>query len=94
MANTSPSVSRISVRVSPGAPRNEIIGFAEGVLRVKVAAPPEKGKANRELISFLGKVLDISPSSLAVIKGHTSRSKLIEVSGLSQEELFRRLSLG
>ncbi len=94
MANTSPGVSRISVRVSPNAPKNEIVGFIEGVLRVKVAATPEKGKANRELISFLGRVLDVSPGSLAVIKGHTGRSKLIAVSGLSQEELLRRLSLG
>ena len=94
MASTSPGVSRLSVRVSPNAPKNEITGFVEGVLRVKVAAPPEKGKANRELISFLGRVLDISPGSLDVIKGHTGRSKLIAVSGLSQEELLRRLGLG
>lgn len=94
MASTSPETSHLSVRVSPNAPRNEIAGFAEGVLRVRVAAPPEKGKANRELISFLSRALDVDSGSLAVVRGHTGRSKLVAVSGLSQEELFRRLGLG
>jgi uncharacterized protein (TIGR00251 family) len=94
VASTSRGTSHLSVRVSPNAPRNEIAGFAEGVLRVKVAAPPEKGKANRELVSFLSRVLDVNSGSLTVIRGHTGRSKLVTVSGLSQEELLRRLGLG
>jgi len=86
--------ARISLHVYPNAPRNEIVGFSDGVLGVKVAAPPVKGQANRELVAFLSQLLDVSKSSLAIIKGHTSRNKLISVRDLSQEEVIRRLLPG
>jgi uncharacterized protein (TIGR00251 family) len=85
------SEARISLRVSPNAPRNEVVGFSDGILRVKIAAPPLRGKANRELVAFLSRLLGVSQSSLAIIKGHTSRSKTIAVSGLSQQEVLVRL---
>jgi len=69
-----------------------VVGFSGGVLGVKVAAPPLKGQANRELVAFLSQLLGVSRGSLAILKGHTSRNKLIAVSGLSREEVIRRLS--
>jgi uncharacterized protein (TIGR00251 family) len=86
------SQTRISLHVYPNAPRNQVVGFEGGVLRVKVAAPPLKGQANRELVAFLSQLLGVSQGSLAILKGHTSRSKLIAVSGLSREEVVKRLS--
>ena len=62
-------------------------------MRVRIAAPPVRGKANRELLSFLSQLLGVSQSSLAIIRGHTSRNKTVAVSGLSQEEILRRLLL-
>jgi uncharacterized protein (TIGR00251 family) len=88
------SEARISLRVSPNAPRNEVVGFSDGILRVKIAAPPLRGKANRELVAFLSRLLGVSQSSLAIIKGHTSRSKTVAVSGLSQQEVLGRLQSG
>jgi len=85
------SKAKISLHVYPNAVRNEVIGFADGVLRVKVSAPPVKGKANRELIALLSQLLDISPRALTITKGHTSRNKTVAIEGLSQEELLRRL---
>lgn len=82
----------ITVRVYPNATKNEVVGFSDGVWQVRVAAPPIKGKANKELISFLSKVLGVGRSSLSITKGHTTRSKLIAVDGLTQEELMKRLS--
>ena len=82
--------ARISLHVYPNAPRNEIVGFSDGVLGVKVAAPPVKGQANRELFAFLG----VGKSSMAILKGHTSRNKLISVRDLSQEEVLKRLLPG
>jgi len=82
----------ISVRVYPNAARNEVAGFSDGVWQVRVSAPPVKGKANRELITFLSKVLSIGKSSLSITRGHTSRSKVIAVDGLSEEEITERLS--
>jgi hypothetical protein len=86
--------ARISLHVYPNAPRNEIVGFTDGVLGVKVAAPPVKGQANRELVAFLSQILGVGKSSLAILKGHTSRSKLISVSGFSLEEVLKRLLPG
>lgn len=82
----------ISIRVHPNAARNEIAGFSDGAWQVKVSAPPAKGKANKELITFIAKVLGVSKGSLSITKGHTSRNKVIAVDGLTQEEIVKRLS--
>ena len=82
----------ISVRVHPNATSNGVMGFNDGVWQVKVSAPPVKGKANRELITFLSKVLGVGKSSLGIAKGHTSRNKVIAVEGLTEEEVMKRLS--
>ena len=86
------SEARISLLVYPNAARNEVLGFTDGILRVKVTAPPAKGKADKELIAFLSQLLDVGKSSVNIIKGHTSRNKLIAIDGLSQEEVGKRLS--
>jgi uncharacterized protein (TIGR00251 family) len=84
--------TRISLRVYPSAVRNEVVDFTDGVWRIRVAAPPVKGKANTELLAFLSQVLGVGKSSLTIIKGHTSRSKVIAIDGLSREEVMQRLS--
>lgn len=84
----------LQLRVSPNAARNELAGCVEGVWRVKVAAPPVRGKANQELIAFLARKLGLSKGDLTILKGHTSRSKVVAVRGLTREELSRRLSTG
>ena len=83
---------KISLRVQPNATRNELVDFTNGVLKVKVAAPPVKGKANAELIVFLSEILGISKSSLSIVTGHTSRNKIIAIAGLSQDEIIKRLT--
>ena len=82
------------MHVYPNAARNELAGFSEGVLRLKVAASPVKGKANKELIAFLAQKLGLSKGDFTILKGHSSRNKLISIAGLSREELSRRLSPG
>jgi uncharacterized protein (TIGR00251 family) len=78
--------------VHPNASRNEVTGFTDGVLHIRIAAPPVKGKANRELTAFLSKALGVSKGSLAIVKGHTSHNKVIAIDGLSQEDVINRLS--
>ena len=82
----------ISVRVYPNAKRDELMGLSNGVWQVRVSAPPVKGKANTRLIALLSQVLGVGKSSLSIAKGHTSRSKVIAVDGLTEEEVTRRLS--
>lgn len=83
----------VSVAVHPNAGRNEVLGFEEGVLRVRIAAPPVKGRANRELIDFLSKRLGVSKGSVTIVKGLTSRKKVIAIEGLRQDEIAKRLGL-
>jgi uncharacterized protein (TIGR00251 family) len=60
---------------------------------VKIAAPPEKGKANRELIDFLSSRLGIKKSSITIIKGETGRSKFIAIEEFPPDEALKRLSI-
>ena len=82
----------ISVRVHTSSARNEVVGVSEGIWRVRVAAPPVKGKANKELIAFLSQLLGVGKSQIGIIKGHTARNKVIAINGLSQEDIMKRLS--
>jgi len=85
-------IIKIPLRVQPNAARNELVGFANSVLKIKVAAPPVKGKANEELIVFLSEILGISKSSLSIVTGHTSRNKTIAIAGFSRDEIIKRLT--
>ena len=79
---------KISVRVQPNAGKNEISGFRDGVLFIKIAAPPVKGKANQELVAFLGGILGIARSNLTIEKGLTGKRKLICITGLTQRQVI------
>jgi len=86
------TAARIVVKVQPNATQNEVVRFADGVLYVKVAAPPVRGKANTELINLLSRELRVAKSSIRIEKGVTSRRKLIVVEGVSQVYVVNRLS--
>ena len=85
--------TKLAVHVSPNASKNEIVSFDNGILRIKVAAPPVKGKANAELVSFLAGVLNISKRGVIIVRGANSRNKLISIEGLSEEDMACRLEL-
>jgi len=92
-ANKDSQVVRLMVKVIPNAGRNEITGFKEDVLQMRVAAPPDKGKANKELVDFLSEQLGIKKSAIAITRGLTSRNKVLSITGISREEMIRRLSI-
>ncbi|MBS1787550.1 MAG: YggU family protein [Acidobacteria bacterium] len=75
-----------SVRVQPRASRTDIAGELEGVLKIRLAAPPVDGEANEELIRFLAKLFGISRSQIVIRSGQTSRNKLIAIDGISVEK--------
>jgi uncharacterized protein len=82
---------RVSFRVQPGAPKNAVAGLTNGVWKIRVAAPPVEGKANRALIDYLSELLDVPKSCVAVIRGETGRDKVVAITGLSREEIEKRL---
>lgn len=81
----------ISVRVQPRAKRNEVTA-EDGRLRVRVTAPPEDGTANEAVVALLAKSLGVPKRSVAIVRGHRSRDKVVDVDGLSVEEVLARLS--
>jgi uncharacterized protein (TIGR00251 family) len=81
-----------SVQVHPNAGKNEVAGITDGVWRIRVAAPPVKGKANKELVAYLSRLLGVGKSQIDIIKGHTGRRKIIAIDGLTQEDITERLS--
>ena len=88
---TSGDETKISLRVYPNGGRNEIVGFSGGILRVKISAPPSKGKANRELRSFLSRLLGVAKGNVNIINGETARYKVVAIDGLSRSEVVERL---
>lgn len=81
----------INLYVQPNARCNAIVGFKDGVLHVKVAAPPQKGEANAELINFISRSLGIGKSSMAIERGFTSRNKVVSITGLGRDDIIQRL---
>lgn len=79
------------VRVTPRAKRNEIIGAADGALKVKLAAPPVEGAANEALTKFLAERLGVRAAQVEIVSGHTARTKTVRVAGISANEAHRRL---
>ena len=88
----SESKTKISVRVHPNAANTEVVDFSDRVLQVRIAAPPIKGKANRELVAFLSQILGVVKSRVGILRGHTTRNKVIAIEGVSQQEIIERLS--
>lgn len=82
---------RVSVWVRPNARQNEVIAFRDGVLQVRIAAPPLEGKANRALIILLADVLGVSKSSLAIEKGVAGRKKVVSITGCTEDRVVALL---
>lgn len=76
---------KLALKVTPGARKNEILGWEDDypqvgrVLKVRIAAPPVEGKANKEIIHFLAKFLGVPKSSIEVVHGTSGRIKLVEI---------------
>lgn len=81
----------IPVQVVPRASRTGIDGEVDGALRVRLAAPPVEGAANRELLEFLSKRLRLPKRDLTLVSGERSKRKAVRVRGLSRQELLDRL---
>jgi len=82
----------VPIRVTPRSSRTRIIDIRNGVLRVSVQAPPEKGKANQALVKFLAKRLGLPRSRVLLLTGQTARTKRLLVAGLGVDAVQSRLA--
>jgi len=83
--------ARITVKVQPRAKVTRVAGRMEVAYRLQLAAPPVDGKANEECIQFLAKMAGVAKSRVRIVSGLASRMKIVEIDGIGQEEMERRL---
>ena len=79
------------VRVQPRASRNQVDGYDAGTVSVRVTAPPQDRKANAAVVSLLAETLGVAKSRVRIVRGHTSRDKLVSVESITLEELQARV---
>ena len=82
-----------TAKIVPGSSRTTIAGVLGDMIKVRVAAPPEKGKANQCLIAFLADQLGVKKNAVEILTGQTNPVKQVRVAGLSAEDLLSRLGL-
>ncbi|MGB9589286.1 MAG: DUF167 domain-containing protein [candidate division WOR-3 bacterium] len=80
---------KVKLRVKAGAPRNGFLGVEEdGTIRVAISARPKEGEANEALIRFLAREFGLSPKEITITSGKRSRSKVVELTGITPEKLM------
>jgi uncharacterized protein (TIGR00251 family) len=77
----------VDVHLQPGAKKNEILGFRGDVLYAKVIAVAEKGRANEALLELITNTFGVPRSAVAIVRGQTSRNKVVSIQGLTREDL-------
>jgi uncharacterized protein (TIGR00251 family) len=86
------AASRINIYVQPRASKTMVAGMHDGCVKVRLAAPPVDGAANAALIEFVADSLRVAKSRVRIVSGQTSRRKVVEVDGVSVEQLAAALS--
>lgn len=81
----------LKLKVVPCASRTEIVGWLGDKLKVRVSAPPEKGKANAAVEAVVAQALNLPTSSVRIIAGISSSQKIIEILGLPRDAVFNAL---
>ena len=83
--------ARLAVKVSAGASRTALDGWHDGRLRVRVGALAERGRANAAVTALVAQALGLPKSAVRVVAGHTSPRKTLEIAGIGEADIRRRL---
>ena len=84
-------MARITVRVTPGARDDAVVGWRDEALRVQVRAQAERGKANDAVCRLIAQALGLPGSSVSVGRGTTARGKILHIAGIDDEDARRKL---
>lgn len=87
-----PAGAVVTVKVVPGASRNRIAGVLGGAIRVSVAAPPEKGRANQAVAETLARFLNLPLRSVTLLRGQTAPRKQFLLAGIDAQDVRHRLA--
>lgn len=83
---------KLTLKVIPGAAQTQIVGWLGDTLKIRVAAPPERGKANQAVESAIATALNVPRDQVQIIQGYTSTRKVLAIQGLDPQEIRQRLS--
>jgi uncharacterized protein (TIGR00251 family) len=84
--------TRVLLRVSPGARSAQVVGRHGGAWKVRVAAPPEGGRANEAVVRLLAQTLSLPRDAVTLVSGHGARDKIVQLTGLDSTQIERRLT--
>jgi hypothetical protein len=82
----------LSLRIQPRASRNAIVGWTGDTLNIRLTAPPVEGAANAACLAFLADLLDLPQAQLEILRGARSRNKVVQIMGLTRDEVRARLA--
>jgi uncharacterized protein (TIGR00251 family) len=80
-------MGEIAVRVQARSRRNEVVGERAAVIVIRLTAPPVDGKANAALCAFVARAAEVAPARVSVVRGRTSRDKIVRVDGVDEDSL-------
>jgi uncharacterized protein (TIGR00251 family) len=86
-------VADLTVRLQPRARREEVVGERDGVVVIRVTAPPVDGKANEALCRLIAKKAGVAPSRVEIVRGHAAREKQVRVAGVEIDALRAALDV-
>lgn len=81
----------LKIKVQPKASKNQVAGIIEDALKIRLTAPPVDGAANKACIEFVAELLGVAKSQVEILSGHTGRSKVVKVYGLSREQVTKKI---
>lgn len=84
---------RLHLFIQPKASRNEFVGIHDKELKVKITAPPIDGRANEGLIEFVSEIFGVPKRDVQLVRGESSRHKVVEIQGVSAEKVREILNL-
>jgi uncharacterized protein (TIGR00251 family) len=82
----------VRLRVVPGAGRTGVVGRHGDAWKVRVTAPPERGRANDAVVELLSTTLGVPRASVSLVSGHGGRDKIVELAGITEADLEQRLA--
>ena len=85
-------LTRVRLRVAPGATRAGVVGRHGDAWKVRVTAPAEGGRANDAVVRLLADTFELTRTAVTLVSGHSARDKIVELAGIQPEDIERRLS--
>lgn len=85
-------MTRVRLRVAPGARRTGVVGRHGDAWKVRVTAPAEGGRANEAVVRLLAQTLAVPRGAVTLVSGHGARDKIVELAGVDPGDIERRLS--